>query len=93
MTRSVTPADGERRGGDVTEYSFWHEHTHLHLSPVEVPSILGLFGFAVSTFMVAANLGGWYGNDTTAPLMLAPFAFTFGGIAQLLAAMRVLPGP
>ena len=51
------------------------------------PSILGLFGFAVSTFMVAANLAGWFGNATVTPLVLFPFAFAFGGVAQLLAAM------
>jgi len=37
--------------------------------------------------MVAANLAGWFGNDTTTPLVLFPFAFAFGGVAQLLAAM------
>ncbi|MFD2419685.1 acetate uptake transporter family protein [Amycolatopsis pigmentata] len=74
-------------GGDGMEYSFWREHTHINLSPVAAPSILGLFGFAVSTFMVAANMAGWYGNSTLTPLILAPFAFAFGGVAQFLAAM------
>ncbi|MGW4589725.1 acetate uptake transporter [Amycolatopsis thermoflava] len=74
------------RGGDG-EYSFWREHTHINLSPVAAPSVLGLFGFAVSTFMVAANLAGWYGDDVVTPLILAPFAFAFGGVAQFLAGM------
>ncbi|GHF32396.1 hypothetical protein FHX82_005134 [Amycolatopsis bartoniae] len=87
MTRNVTVPDGQRRGGDGAEFSFWREHTHINLTPVAAPSILGLFGFAVSTFMVAANLAGWYGDSTTTPLILAPFAFTFGGIAQFLAGM------
>jgi succinate-acetate transporter protein len=56
------------------------------LQPMAAPSILGLFGFAVSTFMVSANLAGWYGSNDT-PLVLFPFALAFGGIAQLLAAM------
>ncbi|MEN3300636.1 MAG: uncharacterized protein V7633_2694 [Pseudonocardia sp.] len=69
------------------DYRYWREHTTISLQPVAAPSILGLFGFAVSTFMVAANLAGWFGNDTTTPLVLFPFAFAFGGVAQLLAAM------
>ncbi|GJF06168.1 acetate uptake transporter family protein [Pseudonocardia sp. D17] len=69
------------------DYAFWREHTTITLQPVAAPSILGLFGFAVSTFMVAANLAGWFGNETTTPLVLFPFAFAFGGVAQLLAAM------
>jgi succinate-acetate transporter protein len=36
---------------------------------------------------VAANLAGWYGNHTTTPLALAPFAMFFGGLAQFLAGM------
>lgn len=66
--------------------AFWRDRTHIALQPVAAPSILGLFGFAVSTFMVSANLAGWYGGNDT-PLVLFPFALAFGGIAQLLAAM------
>jgi succinate-acetate transporter protein len=57
------------------------------LQPIAAPSILGLFGFAGATFIVAANLAGWYGDHTTTPLALAPFAMVFGGLAQLLAGM------
>jgi succinate-acetate transporter protein len=56
------------------------------LQPVAAPSILGLFGFAGATFVVAAHMAGWYGNSTTA-LVLAPFAAFFGGLAQFLAGM------
>lgn len=80
----VTSVNGRERDDEVT---FWRDHTHINLSPVAAPSILGLFGFAVSTFMVAANLAGWYGNDSETPMVLFPFAFAFGGLAQLLAAM------
>ncbi|HZQ64211.1 MAG TPA: GPR1/FUN34/YaaH family transporter [Gaiellaceae bacterium] len=59
----------------------------IFLQPIAPPSILGLFGFAGATFMVAANLAGWYGNHTTSPLYLAPFAAVFGGVAQFLAGM------
>jgi succinate-acetate transporter protein len=59
----------------------------IFLQPIAAPSILGLFGFAGATFIVAANLAGWYGNHTTSPLYLAPFAAVFGGVAQFLAGM------
>ncbi|MER6874717.1 GPR1/FUN34/YaaH family transporter, partial [Amycolatopsis sp. NPDC000673] len=88
MTREMKMADRAMpAGGDGAEYSFWREHTHINLSPVAAPSILGLAGFAVSTFMVAANLAGWFGDSTSTPLLLAPFAFAFGGVAQFLAGM------
>jgi succinate-acetate transporter protein len=61
--------------------------TRVFLQPIAAPSILGLFGFAAATFMVAANVAGWYGNHTTTPLALAPFAMIFGGVAQFLAGM------
>ncbi len=56
------------------------------LQPIAAPSILGLLGFAVATFMVAAHVAGWYGNADT-PTILAPFAAAFGGVAQFAAAM------
>ena len=59
----------------------------IFLQPIAPPSILGLFGFAAATFIVAANLAGWYGNHDTSPLYLAPFAAVFGGVAQFLAGM------
>jgi succinate-acetate transporter protein len=68
------------------EFTFWREHSTIALTPVAAPSILGLFGFAAATFMVAANMAGWYGNELT-PLILFPFALTAGGLAQFLAGM------
>jgi succinate-acetate transporter protein len=56
------------------------------LQPVAAPSVLGLFGFAAATFIVASNIAGWWGNAST-PGYLFPFALTFGGIAQFLAGM------
>ena len=61
--------------------------TRVFLQPIAPPSILGLFGFAAATFIVAANLAGWYGDHATTPLVLAPFAAVFGGIAQFMAGM------
>jgi len=56
------------------------------LTPIAAPSVLGLFGFAGATFIVAANLAGWYGTPDT-PGYLIPFAAFFGGLAQFTAAM------
>ncbi len=58
----------------------------VFLQPIAAPSILGLYGFAGATFMVAANMAHWYGNIQS-NLTLLPFAAVFGGLAQFLAAM------
>jgi uncharacterized protein len=58
----------------------------INLQPIAAPSILGLFGFAGATFVVAAHMAGWYGNAST-PDYLFPFAAMFGGLAQFLAGM------
>lgn len=60
--------------------------TRVVLQPVAAPSILGLYGFAGATLIVAANLAGWYGGKTS-PMFLFPFAMFFGGLAQFLAGM------
>lgn len=59
----------------------------IFLQPIAAPSVLGLFGFGAATFIVAANIAGWYGNHTHSPLYLAPFAAMFGGVGQFLAGM------
>jgi succinate-acetate transporter protein len=74
-------------GRTTEERTFWQEHTTISLQPIAAPSILGLYGFAGATFIVSANLAGWYGNDTLTPLILFPFAAMFGGLAQFLAGM------
>jgi succinate-acetate transporter protein len=56
------------------------------LQPIAAPSILGLFGFAGATFIVASHMAGWYGSAAT-PGYLFPFAAFFGGVAQFLAGM------
>ncbi len=58
----------------------------IYLQPIAAPSILGLFGLAGATFMVAAHMAGWYGGPTSA-YSLMPFVLMFGGVAQFLAAM------
>ena len=63
-----------------------HEQSTIFLRPIAAPSVLGLYGFAGATFIVAANLAGWYGLSN-APLFLFPFAAFFGGLAQFMAGM------
>lgn len=78
------------RNGEVEPHELWGSRTRIFLTPVAAPSILGLFGFASSTFMVGAFLAGWYSqNSPTASVLsnLAPFTLVFGGLAQFMAAM------
>lgn len=72
---------------DPESYEAWQARSRLVLTPIAAPSILGLFGFAGATFMVASNLAGWWGDSVFAPLVLAPFALFFGGAAQLAAGL------
>lgn len=58
----------------------------IYLQPIAAPSILGLYGFAGATFMVAAHMAHWFGG-TAADWYLAPFAAIFGGLAQFTAGM------
>ena len=56
------------------------------LQPIAAPSILGLYGLAGATFIVAAQMAHWFGSSDTT-LLLVPFAAIFGGLAQFLAGM------
>ncbi len=58
----------------------------VFLQPVAAPSIIGLFGLATATFIIGAQMAGWYGGTTT-PQYIFPFVALFGGLAQLLAGM------
>jgi len=76
----------EPRNGDVDALRSWDGiPARIFLQPIAAPSVLGLFGFGGATFMVAANLAGWYGSTTTSPLFLFPFAAILGGVAQFTA--------
>lgn len=66
--------------------------THISLQPIAAPSILGLYGFAGATFMVAAHMAHWCGTAQT-PQVLWPFAAFFGGLAQFLAGMWSYKAP
>jgi uncharacterized protein len=74
---AVTPAN---------ERQSWEARSRVVLTPIAAPSILGLFGFAGATFMVAAHLAGWFGT-TQSPMYLFPFAAAFGGLAQFAAGL------
>jgi succinate-acetate transporter protein len=58
----------------------------VFLQPIAAPSILGLYGLAGATFMVAAHMVHWFGSSYTT-LLLLPFATILGGVAQFLSGM------
>jgi uncharacterized protein len=78
MTNSVIPFPRDESGEPVP--------AQIYLQPIAAPSVLGLYGFAGATFMVAAHMAHWYGGAKT-DLYLASFAATFGGLAQFTAGM------
>ena len=49
------------------------------------PSILGMYAFAAATFLVAARMAHWYGNNQSA-IILFPLVLILGGLAQFYAA-------
>jgi succinate-acetate transporter protein len=69
-----------------TEWEDGFARPRVMLTPYAAPSVLGLFGFAAATFMVALHLTGSYGGSTTNG-ELWPFCAMFGGIAQFMAGM------
>ncbi len=83
-SRPATTSERAARNGSAA--AEWRNSTRIFLQPIAAPSILGLFGFAAATFIVAANLAGWYGSPHS-PQYLFPFAATFGGVAQLAAGL------
>jgi succinate-acetate transporter protein len=89
-TMGNRPATGARTGygtnGTAASHDDWVRQTRVFLQPIAAPSILGLFGFSAATFMVAANLAGWYGTPNSG-MYLFPFAAVFGGVAQFAAGM------
>lgn len=64
----------------------WRSQTRIFLQPIAAPSILGLFGFAGATFMVSANMAGWFGTAASGSYLF-PFAAIFGGLAQFIAGL------
>jgi uncharacterized protein len=76
----------QRNGETPSELADWRDRTRVFLQPIAAPSILGLFGFALSTFTVSAQLDGWYGTPRSG-MFLFPFTVAAGGLAQFAAAM------
>ena len=85
----MTTLDERRQSAFAGVEANWENgfaRPRVFLQPIAAPSILGLAGFAGSTFIVASNIAGWWGTPTSG-LVLAPFAAMFGGVAQFLAGM------
>lgn len=82
----TTPANLHLSRLDTADYDFWRDHSAVVLSPVSARSVIGLFGMAAATFMVAVNLAGWQ-RSADHLLVLFPSARTAGGIAQFLTSM------
>src|SRR4051812_50096044 len=59
----------------------------VYLSPIAAPSVLGLFGFAGATFVVASHMAGGDGHAWT-PGYPFPVAAAVGGPAPLPARIR-----
>src|ERR671927_1311365 len=76
---NMTP---QRNGETPSELADWRDRTRGFLQPLAAPSILGLFGFALSTFMVSAQLDGWYGTPRSG-MFLFPFAVAADGGAPV----------
>ena len=53
---------------------------------IAAPAILGMYAFAMTTWVVAASMAGWFGT-LQKDILLVPFAAMFGGLAQFLAGM------
>jgi succinate-acetate transporter protein len=84
---TVAPVDRTGNGSVAADdLRAWRSQTRVFLQPIAAPSILGLFGFAGATFMVAANMAGWFGNAESG-IYIFPFAATFGGLAQFVAGL------
>ena len=86
MSTMSPHARAARSGNGAGRHDEWLDHTRVFLQPIAAPSILGLFGFAGATFIVAANMAGWYGGPKSAEFLF-PFAAAFGGVAQFAAGM------
>jgi uncharacterized protein len=83
---STNPINTIRQMPERLEPQTAGPQVNVSLQPLAAPSILGLYGFAGATFMVAAHMAHWFGTSQT-DMVLWPFAAFFGGLAQFLAGM------
>ena len=86
MPHGESAVRGGRKGETIHDYRGIRAKAGTALQPIAAPSILGLYGLAGATFVVAAQMAHWFGSSHTT-LLLVPFAAIFGGLAQFLAAM------
>ena len=70
----------------MAERSNEEPRAQIHLQPIAAPSVLGLYGFAGATLILASHVAGWWG-DSQSTAYIWPFAAAFGGVAQFTAAM------
>jgi len=66
------------------------EHAGGFPRSITAPSILGLYAFAIATFIVGTNMAGWYGAGEAAYVI--PFVAAVSGLAQLLAGVWTFRG-
>jgi uncharacterized protein len=57
------------------------------LTPLAAPSILGLYGLAAATFLIAAQMARWFPTSSGEAFLIVPIAALLGGLAQFLAGM------
>jgi uncharacterized protein len=84
--------NGRREWADLAvaeDHEGWVSRSRVFLTPIAAPSIMGLFGFMISTVMLGSWQAGWYGTRTT-PLLIWPLAILAGGIMQAIAAVSSL---
>lgn len=84
MATPVIPISRDQKDEEVP--------AQIYLQPIAAPSILGLYGFAGATFMVAAHIAHWYGTATT-DFYLVPFAALFGVCSSIQRGNVGLQGP
>jgi succinate-acetate transporter protein len=85
LTRSRT-ATGD---GRMTRRYANPEPVDEAVAAAAAPSVLGLFGLFAATVLYGSVLAGWWGGSGS-PILIFPFTFMLGGLAQLVAALSAL---
>jgi succinate-acetate transporter protein len=70
----------------MSEQASDNAEPRAYLQPIAPPSVLGLYGFAGATIILASHVAGWWGDSQSAAYIF-PFAAAFGGVAQFAAGM------
>jgi uncharacterized protein len=87
-----TRTDGHRDWADLAiaeDHEGWMARSRVFLTPIAAPSIMGLFGFMISTLLLGAWQAGWYGTAGT-PLLIWPLVLFAGGVIQAIAGVASL---